>query len=60
MLLDASTATAAKYMIEVGPWCGGDAAGRDPPPSWGFRGTDVEPGEHHYAGLRVELAAVFQ
>jgi hypothetical protein len=60
MFLDARTATSAKNMIEVGPRRSGNAAGGDPPPSWSFRGTDVEPGEHDYAGLRVELAAAFQ
>jgi len=60
VLLDSSAAAPAKNTIDIGPRRGENAAGRDPPPPWGLRGTDIEPGEHDDAGLRVQLAAVFQ
>jgi hypothetical protein len=60
MLLDESPATPAKKLIQVGPRDGRDAAGRDPPPSGCFRGTDVQTAEDDDAGLRVEPTAAFE
>jgi hypothetical protein len=60
VLLDVSTTAAAENTIKFGLWPGGDAARRDPPPSWGLRRADVETGDHDNAGLRVQLAAVLQ
>ena len=60
MLLDAGTAARAEKIIELGPRGGEPAGGREPPPSRGLRWTDVEPGDHDNAGLRVQLAAAFQ
>ena len=59
VLLDVSTTAAAENTIKFGLWPG-DAARRDPPPSWCLRRADVETGDHDNAGLRVQLAAVLQ
>jgi len=60
VLLDARAPAGAEKTIDPGPRGGWDAAGRDPPPPRGLRRADVEPGEHHNAGLRIQLAAVLQ
>jgi len=60
MLLDASAAAQAQKSADLGPRGGGDAAGRDPPPSRRLRRTYLETAEHRNAGLRVQLAAVLQ